>query len=81
MKDIRSKKMAEITEDEFTASFRCPETYVSDEDKRDAIEDELAWLGAHYGSLNTNQIVEFRMSLLRARHCDVTLNNISNNSK
>ena len=80
-RDVRTKEVMEMSEEVFTREFRCPETYATEDERRVALEDEFAWMGAHYGSVTVDQIVSFRTSLLRSHHCDVTLNNISNNSK
>ena len=79
--DERLKRVIEMSEDEFSNNFRCPETYLSETDKASAIDDEFTWLTAHLGSVTIEQIVDFRMKLLKSHQCEVTLNNISNNNK
>jgi curved DNA-binding protein CbpA len=74
--NIRIKTMSELSEEEYSNSFRCPETYKTEAEKRDNILDSIAWLKTHKNQFTPDTLVEFRLQLLQSHHCDVTLDNI-----
>ena len=67
-----------LTEEEFERQFRCPETFVDEDQSKTAVDDMLKWYGAHNASVTLMDIVNFRMKLLTDHKCQVTLRNIRN---
>jgi len=77
---IGSKGITQLTEKEFNNQFRCPESYREETKKNLAMDDMLKWYGAHHKNATIRNIVTFRMKILEEHNCNVTLQNIQNNS-
>lgn len=56
--------------------FRCPETYTTIAEKTQEMERFLAWTRSRYPDWTVEQIVTFRMAVLKRSACTKTLNNI-----
>lgn len=56
--------------------FRCPESYSNVSEKTRALENFLAWVQGRYPAWTTEQILIFRMAVLKKYMCVQTLNNI-----
>jgi len=74
---IIAKPIESLTESEYRNQFVCPEDLASEEDKQKTIDDMLKWMGANNKKVTPRSIVDFRMDLLTAHNCKVTLQNIA----
>jgi len=64
------------SDEEFTASFRCPETLADDAERNRANEQFSAWIHAHHANWSLQQILQFRASLLSAHSCQTALTRV-----
>ncbi|MFY9329739.1 MAG: DUF3426 domain-containing protein [Georgfuchsia sp.] len=70
------KPLTDLTEGEFNERFRCPETYATEAEGKNALAEALNWYGAHNNTVTVKSFIEFRMKLLADHRCYKTLNNI-----
>jgi hypothetical protein len=71
---------ANVSEDDFSKSFRCPESYATEEDRKFELADFLYWYGSSHKTATIKSIAAYRTKLLEAHNCTVTLKNIAENS-
>lgn len=67
-----------LSEEEFTKLFRCPETYTTLQQSKQGFAESLDWYAAHNSKVNADEFQSFRRKLLTAKHCEVTLRNLQN---
>lgn len=66
-----------LSEAEFDAQFRCPETFVDELQSKQALAEFISWYGAHHKQVTTESLIAYRMQLLSKHKCEATLANIS----
>jgi hypothetical protein len=69
-------RLATISDDQFSASFRCPETFATQEQQVLAIADYVNWASARHPDWAQGQMLEYRYQLLVSHKCAETLRNI-----
>lgn len=65
----------DLTEVE-NGKFRCPETYATVAEKTQEMDRFLAWTQGRYPDWTVENIVTFRMAVLKHNSCTKTLSNI-----
>jgi hypothetical protein len=60
----------------FSRTFRCPESFPTDKDRKDDLNRFLRWAMERYPNLTVKDVVELRTRLLEEHHCERTLANI-----
>jgi hypothetical protein len=76
-----NKPITELSDAEFDALFRCPESIGSDEEREHAMRDFLRWIHASHPDWNTiAKIVYTRMFFLEKHECTKTLEYIRKSS-
>ncbi|TAK87084.1 MAG: hypothetical protein EPO09_19015 [Aquabacterium sp.] len=70
-----------LSEAEFDAQFRCPETFVDEQHSQLALAEFVAWYGAHHKEVTVESLTTYRMHLLNKHKCEVTLANIRQSSE
>lgn len=73
--------ISELSEDEFNRQFKCPETFIDDDQSKTALADMLKWYAAHNSTVTAEDFVKYRMKILEKHRCEVTLRNIRNAGK
>lgn len=73
--------ISELSEDEFNRQFKCPETFIDDDQSKTALADMLKWYAAHNSTVTAEGFVKYRIKTLEKHRCEVTLRNIRNAGK
>lgn len=73
--------VAAMDDDAFSASFRCPESLPTVEQKQQALRDYFDWVGARHGDWTVKQVLDYRYRLLTSHRCAETLQHIHDNGK
>ena len=61
------------TDAEYSAQFRCPEALSSDAERAASTKQMVTWVQAHHPDWTLARLIEFRLQLLRAHHCEASL--------
>ena len=70
----------QLSEQQFNAQFRCPESYSDDDGSRKGVAESVQWYGTHHPSVTPEGLARFRMKLLTEHGCAKALANIQSGS-
>lgn len=77
---VTSLPVDQLSEQQFDAQFRCPETYATDDESRSGLAESVQWYGTHHSQVTVEGVVNFRMKLLTEHGCTKTLANMRGDS-
>lgn len=65
-----------MSDSQFDAKFRCPESLPSEQAKDQAVRQYVDWARQDHGNWTVTQLATFRFRLLEKHDCEETLKNI-----
>ena len=73
-----TRTVEHLSEAQFDRQFRCPESYSSESESKQALANMLKWYAARNPKVTVDEVISFRMKLLEKHGCRETLRNIEN---
>jgi hypothetical protein len=76
---VQLRQVDAASDEQYDAAFRCPESFGSDEERRQALMDYMNWALARHPHWTVKQVLDYRYDLLVRHRCTETLRNIERN--
>jgi hypothetical protein len=73
-------KLAAISDEQFSADFRCPESLNSQAEQVLAVTNYFNWASSRHPDWNQQKLIDHRVQLLEEHQCTETLRNLQRNS-
>jgi len=78
---VAAADIGTLSEAEFDAQFRCPETIMDEGERSQAVADFVHWSKTRHPDWTVMNLVEARIALLKKHNCTETLKTIPNAAK